>query len=61
MEEVFTRKWFIATIATWIVVILLDELGYYWWKSMNPGTMFSGILVKHPTQDWQNVGAQNAG
>ena len=50
MGEIFTTKWFIATIVGWIVIIALDEIAYYWWKDMNPGTMYSGILVKHPLQ-----------
>jgi hypothetical protein len=50
MEEVFSKKWFIATMAGWVVLFILDELTYYWWKSLNPGSMYTGVLVKHPTQ-----------
>jgi hypothetical protein len=50
MRDIFTTKWFIATVAGWIVLIILDELTYYWWKDLNPGSLYSGILVKHPTQ-----------
>lgn len=61
MNDIFTSKWFIATIAGWILILALDELTYYWWKDMNPGSKFTGILVKHPTQTWQTIGVdQNA-
>ena len=50
MEEVFSRKWLVATIATWIVIIILDEVSYLTWKKLNPGSMYSGIVLKHPTQ-----------
>ena len=49
MTDVFTRKWFIATIATWFVVFAFDELVYYWWKQIHPGSQYSGLFVKHPT------------
>jgi len=48
MNELFTRKWLLATIIGWLVLILLDELAYYWWKDLNPGSQYAGILVKHP-------------
>ena len=51
MREVFNRKWLVATIATWAVVIGLDELTYYWWKKINPGSSWTGLVAKHPTQD----------
>lgn len=58
MNEVFTKKWFLATVAGWLLILGLDEITYYWWRQMNPGSMYSGILVKHPTQTWpsQNTG-----
>ena len=48
MEEVFTSKWFVATVATWVVIIILDEFAYYWWKKVNPGSTWTGLIVKHP-------------
>lgn len=50
MKDIFTAKWFIATVVGWLVIVALDELTYYWWKDLNPGSMYSGILVKHPIQ-----------
>ena len=49
MEEIFSRKWLVATVATWATIIILDEFGYYWWKKVNPGSMWTGLIVKHPT------------
>lgn len=48
MRDIFTGKWLAATIAGWVLLLLLDELAYYWWKKMNPGSMYTGMLVKHP-------------
>jgi hypothetical protein len=48
VRDIFNRNWFIATIATWIVVVVLDELVYYWWRDLNPGSMYTGIIAKHP-------------
>jgi len=50
MEELFTRKWLVATIATWVVIVVLDEFAYYWWQKINPGSEWTGLIVKHPTQ-----------
>jgi len=49
MEEIFTRKWLIATIATWGVIIALDEFAYFWWQKVNPGSQWTGLIIKHPT------------
>lgn len=46
----FNRKWFITTIVTWITVMILDELVYYWWKDLHPDSLYTGVLVKHPLQ-----------
>jgi hypothetical protein len=63
MSDVFSKKWLVGVIAGWALILGLDELTYYYWKKLNPGSMYSGILVKHPTQNWQTigVGANNAG
>jgi len=53
MEEIFSRKWLIATIATWVTIIVLDEFAYYWWKKVNPGSSWTGLIVKHPTTSTQ--------
>lgn len=63
MNDIFNRKWLIGVVAGWALILGLDELTYYYWKKLNPGSMYSGILVKHPTQTWQTigVGASDAG
>lgn len=53
MNEIFSRKWLVATIATWVVILMLDELAYIGWKRVNPGSLYSGVLIKHPTQQPQ--------
>lgn len=47
----FSKRWFLTTVATWLFIMLLDELTYYWWKSYHPESVFSGVLVKHPIQN----------
>jgi hypothetical protein len=56
MEEVFSQKWFIATVATWVTIIILDEFAYYWWKKINPGSQWTGLIVKHPLQTQTGTG-----
>jgi hypothetical protein len=55
MKDIFTKEWFIATVAAWVVIVLIDEVVYYWWKSLNPGSMYSGILAKHPITNNPNT------
>ena len=59
MNGIFNRKWLVATIATWAVVIALDEMTYYWWKKINPGSSWTGLVAKHPTNTWQDTGENN--
>jgi len=48
MNDLFSRKWILATIVAWLFILLLDEASYYIWKQLNPGSSYSGIVVKHP-------------
>lgn len=51
LSDIFNKRWFIGTIAAWVIIMGLDELFYYWWRDLNPGSKFSGVIVKHPLQD----------
>lgn len=59
----FNKTWFITTIGTWLFILALDELAYYWWKDYHPDSMFSGVIAKHPLQMPQSpqAGTQYAG
>ena len=39
------------TMITWGVILLLDELAYYWWKSYHPDSAFTGVIAKHAIQN----------
>lgn len=56
MNGLFSRKWFVSVIAVWITVMMLDELAFLWWKKVNPGSLWSGLIVKHPLQDQPTQG-----
>lgn len=58
MEPIFTRTWFIGTVAAWILILALDEVAYYWWKDMHPGSQWTGIIIKHPLTNDQQGGIQ---
>lgn len=47
----FTTRWFIMTVITWGIILVLDELAYYWWKTYHPDSAFSGVLAKHAIQN----------
>lgn len=49
------RKWFVLVITVWVAVLLLDELAFLWWRKVNPGSLWSGLFVKHPLQNQQSV------
>lgn len=55
MNDVFTSKWFISVIAVWITVLVLDELAFLWWRKVNPGSLWGGLLVRHPNIQDSNV------
>lgn len=59
----FNKNWLITTVGTWIFILILDELAYYWWKSYHPDSQFSGVVAKHPLQNplGQQAGSQYAG
>lgn len=48
MMELFDRKWFITLVASWFVIIILDELAHYWWKDLNPGHIFAKAMMSPP-------------
>jgi hypothetical protein len=58
-EGLFSRTWFVSVIAGWVAILVLDELAYYWWKKINPGSTWSGILVKHPPTVEDNTGSNS--
>lgn len=55
MNEIFTRKWLISVVSVWIVVLILDELAFTWWRKVNPGSAWSGLFVKHPLTPTDNT------
>lgn len=52
MTDLFSRRWIIATIIAWLFIVLVDELGYYLWNKVNPGSQYTGLIVKHPLQSY---------
>lgn len=47
MTKIFHMQWFITTVGTWALILILDELAYYWWKSYHPDSQFTGVIAKH--------------
>ena len=48
MNNILSRKWMVSVVVAWAFLMLMDELMYTFWKRVNPGSMWTGILVKHP-------------
>ena len=55
MNDLFSRRWVIATIVAWLFIVLLDELSYNLWKEVNPGSQYTGLIVKHPTTGYPDT------
>lgn len=60
MTDDYIRWMKIAAIAV-LIYVLLDELAYYLWKRMNPGSQWSHLTEKTGLQNWNetNVGQGN--
>jgi hypothetical protein len=37
-------KWIIIVGVIWVGILLLDEVAYQWWKSVNPGSRYTSIV-----------------
>lgn len=62
MSQLFSRKWILATVIAWLFIVLLDELTYNLWKEVNPGSQYTGLIVRHPTTGYpedSNQGVPN--
>jgi hypothetical protein len=42
--------WFLVITA---VIVLADELAYYWWKQLHPGVVWHGVFGKNQLQTWE--------
>ena len=48
MGDMFSPKWMVSVVVAWLFIILISEIAYYWWKDLNPGSTWSGIIDQQP-------------
>lgn len=43
--------WYLIVL---IMFVLVDELAYYWWRKLHPGSHWHGVFGKNQLQTWED-------
>lgn len=52
------NKWTTYVAIAAVILIVLDELGFTWWRNSNPGSMYTGTFLSNvpfPTLSWETT------